>query len=374
MRNAYMRATYTILRSISLLLAGLVVLAVVMPVNNPAHGQNSGDNGDNKGIRLPDIGSDNNQQNRQSGRQSGRQLNGAGNSADAPGLNLPVGDQKSANQRAEQQRLFQEQARQQLRDRAFGSAVRGLFPLKPQEIRRFLQIYDTQQRAVNAPLRAPEPQVSLKTISLDPGHRPLTIKMAPGHVTTLSILDITGEPWPVKDMTWAGDFEIIEPEDDGHIIRITPMSKAATGNISMQLRGLNTPVTMTLRTNRNVVQYRLDIRIPRLGPQAKTPLIKGGITTTAGNRTLSRILEGVPPSKAKQLTVQGTDSRTSAYALNGMTYVRTPLTLLSPGWRESVRSADGMHVYVLDNAPVLLLSDQGRMIRANVQQKGEGAQ
>jgi intracellular multiplication protein IcmK len=131
---------------------------------------------------------------------------------------------------------------------------------------------------------------------------------------------------------------------------------------------------MRLNTNRNIVQYRLDVRVPRRGPNAKASLIQGGITTTAGNTTLSRILEGVPPGKADRLVVKGTDSRTTAYALNGMTYVRTPLTLLSPGWKESVRSADGMNVYVLSNAPVLLLSDQGRMIRANVQKEVENGQ
>lgn len=368
MQKLYTRARDKTSRPAGLMLAGLVLLAGAMPGQSSAQQQNTGNN---QGISMSDLpgfggGGSNGQQNRQSAT--------TGNNQNNPGLNLPTGNQQGNENSAAQQRLRQEQARKQVRDQAFSSAVRGLFPLKPQEIRRFLQIYDTQQRAVETPIRDPKPQVSVQTISLDPGHSPLTINMAPGHVTTLSILDITGEPWPVQDMTWAGDFEIIEPDQDGHIIRITPMSKFAKGNISMRLKGLKTPVTMTLRTNRNNVQYRLDVRIPRRGPKAQTPLIQNGITTTAGNQTLSRILEGVPPSGAERLNVQGTDSRTSAYAFNGMTYVRTPLNLLSPGWKESVRSADGMHVYALNSAPVLLLSDQGRMIRANIQQKDDSAQ
>jgi intracellular multiplication protein IcmK len=53
-----------------------------------------------------------------------------------------------------------------------------------------------------------------------------------------------------------------------------------------------------------------------------------------------------------------------------MTYVRTPLTLLSPGWQHSVSSADGMNVYMMASAPVLLLSDRGRVVRARVSQEG----
>jgi Putative outer membrane core complex of type IVb secretion len=46
--------------------------------------------------------------------------------------------------------------------------------------------------------------------------------------------------------------------------------------------------------------------------------------------------------------------------------VRTPLTLLSPAWNSSVSSADGMTVYEIGDAPVLLMSDNGAMIRARL--------
>ena len=44
----------------------------------------------------------------------------------------------------------------------------------------------------------------------------------------------------------------------------------------------------------------------------------------------------------------------------------TPLTLLSPSWDSSVTSADGMNVYTLNDTPVVLLSDEGRMVRAHI--------
>jgi intracellular multiplication protein IcmK len=63
------------------------------------------------------------------------------------------------------------------------------------------------------------------------------------------------------------------------------------------------------------------------------------------------------------------DGRTTAYEYESKTYVRTPLTLLSPGWSGSVSSADGMNVYAIANSPVLLLSDRGSVVRAGLSEK-----
>ena len=56
---------------------------------------------------------------------------------------------------------------------------------------------------------------------------------------------------------------------------------------------------------------------------------------------------------------------------NGQTYLRTPLTLLSPGWSNSMTSADGMKVYEIRNTPVVLLSDKGKMVRAHLSDREE---
>jgi len=121
-----------------------------------------------------------------------------------------------------------------------------------------------------------------------------------------------------------------------------------------------------LKTSKDEVQYRVDARIPEYGPFAQAPLIQGGTERVAGNSLITSVLDGTPPEGAKRLNVSGVDGRTRAYTINGLTYLRTPLTLLSPGWEQSVSSADGMNVYALSQAPVLLLSDKGRFVRANL--------
>lgn len=260
-----------------------------------------------------------------------------------------------------------EELAEEIRREAYEAALTGLFPLKPEDIRRLLEEYDATRRAVEEPVGGvPTPRVNVETVSLDPGVPPLKLQTAVGHITSLNILDATGAPWPVQDISWAGDFEIIEPEEGGHIIRITPMSNSAYGNMSIRLLTLKTPVTVMLKTGGNEVQYRVDARIPEYGPFATTPLIEGGNSVVAGGGLIMSILDGTPPDSANRLNVTGVDGRTTAYEINNKTYVRTPLTLLSPGWDQSVASADGMKVYALDDTPVVLLSDKGKFLRASL--------
>jgi len=259
---------------------------------------------------------------------------------------------------------------EEIRTEAFDAAITGMFPLTPEQIKGLLKQYDkTQEAAKTPPYTAPKPEISVQNISLDPGVAPVTIKTAIGNVTTINMLDATGAPWPVQDVTWAGDYEIVEPEEGGHIIRITPMSHYARGNIVIRMLTLKTPLTLTLETGRDVVQYRVDARIPEYGPFASAPLMQGGTSLVAGTPELTAILDGVAPGGAIRLDVAGVDGRTTAYTIGGTTYVRTPLTLLSPAWQSSVSSADGMNVYALSNAPVLLLSDGGEFMRAVLKEK-----
>ncbi len=267
-----------------------------------------------------------------------------------------------------------EQLEDSFRKQAFDQALKQLLPLKPEEIRTLLEHFDRTVESTEIPVHPyPRPESVVQTISLDPGVAPLKLKMAYGYVTTISILDSSGEPWPIEDLSWVGDFLIHDSEvyENTHMIRISPSSQFAHGNISMRLQGLVAPVILTMETNRDIVHYRFDGIIPKRGPGAKTPLIDPGVTLTAGDPDMSVALGGVVPEDAEILDVTGVDGRTSAYIYNGLTYLRTPLTLLSPGWDSSVTSADGTKIYALEETPVVLLSDRGRMVRARLTAREE---
>jgi len=250
----------------------------------------------------------------------------------------------------------------------FKNALEMLLPLKPEQIRTLLDSFKDSRQAAETPIAVPAPKVQVETISLDLGQTPPVIKTSPIRVTTLTILDVTGAPWPVQDVSWAGKFEVVGPEEGGHVIRITPETAHGMGNISIRLVDLNTPITFTLQSGFDEVYYRFDARIPKRGPLAKTPLIEyGGLKAAAGgDENLVQVLDGTPPASSEKLKVDGVDGRTNAWRVSGRIYLRTPLTLLSPSWDSSVTSADGMNVYTLNDTPVILLSDEGRVVRAHI--------
>ncbi len=260
-----------------------------------------------------------------------------------------------------------EELEDSFRSEAFDQAIKTLLPLKPDEIRTLLEHFDRTVESTQLPVHPyPRPELVVKNISLDPGVAPHVVKLAHGYVTTVSMLDASGQPWPIEDISWVGDFTVQESTvyEQTHMLRVSPESKFAHGNISMRLKGLNAPVIMTFETNRDLVHYRFDAIIPQDGPNTSVPIIDSGVTLASGDPDMSIALSGVIPSGASILDVSGVDGRTTAYTYNGLTYVRTPLTLLSPGWDSSVTSADGTRIYALEETPVILLSDRGRMVRA----------
>jgi intracellular multiplication protein IcmK len=129
------------------------------------------------------------------------------------------------------------------------------------------------------------------------------------------------------------------------------------------LKDHNTPVMITLMPGQQEVDYRVDLRLPNLGPNA-APSITGLPDT--GNAQLLNFLDGVPPTSARELQVSGAGDACQAWVMGERLYLRTRLTVLSPSWLSTMRSPDGTNVYEMVKAPVILASQRGRVIQFNI--------
>lgn len=251
-------------------------------------------------------------------------------------------------------------------EKSFKRASGGLLPLSPDQIRDFMRRMENTDSAAVAPSQGPpKVQTRITTLSLDPGTDPPQIELASGFVTTITIVDATGEPWPILDVGVGGSFEVSPTQAGSHIVRIMPLNRVGVGNLSVVLKDLTTPVIFRLASGGPSVDLRYDARIPKYGPGAKPPLINRP-RLEAGNETIMLLLANAPPNTAKRIKISGLDSRTMAWSISDHMFVRTPLTLLSPAWDASVSSTDGMTVYEIQDAPVLLMSDNGALVRARL--------
>jgi intracellular multiplication protein IcmK len=263
------------------------------------------------------------------------------------------------------------QQAERVKQQIFDNTVSGMLPLSNQQIHSYMQRLESVQEASVPPSYGqPRGEIKVHTLSLDPGAQPPQIDTVPGYITTMTFVDASGQPWPIADIGLAGNFDVKPTSTGSHIVRIIPMVQKGVGNLSVMLKDLPIPLIFRLWSGGPNLHWRYDARVPKYGPNAKMPLIDRR-HLAAGDDGIMMILENTPPAGAKKLKISGLDERTKAWMLNSKVYVRTPLTLLSPTWDASVASADGMTVYQIGDAPVLLMSDAGTMVRARLMRDAE---
>lgn len=251
-------------------------------------------------------------------------------------------------------------------NKAFKDMSRQLFPLTPEQIIQLKQMYETREFAQSAPTGTPpKPTATSQFVNLSPGSTPPVIRLSQGFVSSLVFLDSTGAPWPISayDLGDPASFNI-QWDKTSNTLMIQAIKLYNYGNLAIRLRGLNTPVMLTLVPGQKAVDYRVDLRIQGYGPNAKSMPTEDGIPPAA-NDLLLHVLDGVPPPNSQRLTVSGGDAR--GWLHNNKMYIRTNLTILSPGWIASMTSADGTHAYEMQKSPVLLVSWHGKVMQLKVE-------
>ena len=249
---------------------------------------------------------------------------------------------------------------------AFDGVADQLFPLTPEQIIRLKQLYHTSEYAKSSTAGTPpKPTATSQFVNLSPGSTPPVIRLSQGFVSSLVFLDSTGAPWPISayDLGDPTAFNI-QWDKTSNTLMIQASKLYTYGNLAVRLRGLNTPVMLTLIPGQKAVDYRVDLRVQGYGPNAKNMPMDNGLPPSASDLLL-HVLDGVPPPGSARLTVSGGDAR--AWLFNEKMYVRTNLTILSPGWLGSMTSADGMHAYEMQKSPVLLVSWHGKVMQLKVE-------
>jgi intracellular multiplication protein IcmK len=252
-----------------------------------------------------------------------------------------------------------------LRDEAFANMAQTQLPMTPDQIRTLRRLYDEVQRAAaEYPGVPPRPTSSSLVVNLSPGATPPSIRLLSGFVTSLVFVDSTGAPWPIKayDNGEPSAFNI-QWDQKSNTLLVQAVTQYKPANLAVILKGLNTPVMLTLLPGQAAVDYRVDLHVPGLGPFA-FPL-QDGLPAPA-NTLLLNVLSGIPPVGSRQLLVfpQG---YADVWLLDSTLYVRTRATLLSPAWISTMSSSDGTHAYKLSLVPLLIVSLNGKPVNLSLQ-------
>lgn len=241
---------------------------------------------------------------------------------------------------------------------AFNAMLQQNMPLTPQQVIMLRQRIDLAQRAAAVPANIPpKPVSSTLMINLAPGTTPPAIRLATGYVSSLVFVDSTGAPWPIASFD-IGNPKAVNMQWDGkgNILMIQASAPYSNGNIVVRLVGLPTPVTLELVTGQPVVDYRADIHVAGFGPNAKDIDVGTDLPANA-TQLLLGVLDGIAPAGSRQVNVIGADAM--AWTLGDKMYLRTHLTVLSPGWFGTMMSPDGTRAYELPKTSTILVSKFG---------------
>ena len=247
---------------------------------------------------------------------------------------------------------------------AFSKTARQMMPLTPEQIKTLRYLFDQSQRAAAADPgdKPPKPTSSSVIVNLSPGASPPVIRLRAGFVTSLVFLDSTGEPWPIQayDLGNPKSFNI-RWDQKGNTLLVQAVDTYQAGNLAVMLKDNNTPVMVTLMPGQQEVDYRVDLRLPGLGPNAAATA--SGLPESA-NAQLISFLDGVPPQGSQELQVLGGPCQ--AWISGDRLFLRTRLTVLSPSWLSTMRSPDGTNVYELTKAPIVLASSRGNIVQLTI--------
>ncbi|WP_310622286.1 DotH/IcmK family type IV secretion protein [Flexibacterium corallicola] len=254
-------------------------------------------------------------------------------------------------------------------DEMLREALSNIVPITPEQIldaRRHNQIVED---ARSKPLDPIQQNSRSLPISLKSGEASPVINVSPGWISTITFSDVTGQPWPILSVI-NGNPDVYNIQTTGkpgesNILTISAGSASIPTNVAITPVGANVPIMVTLQPSRSRVDYRVDALIDQRGPNAKVNYSSvSSLTNETDDSTMLSFLDGVPPAKAKSLKT--TDKQVESWSFNDRLYVRTNKTLLSPAYMATQSNASGIHIYVLESTPVLLIGDRGRISKVSI--------
>lgn len=258
-------------------------------------------------------------------------------------------------------------------EQAFNALKQSSFPLTPNQIldlkRRFNKVERAKSIEQDVP---PKPTSSAIVVDLEPGSTPPVIRLSSGFISSLVFVDVTGAPWPIKaydigdpqsfSVQWQPQKDIKDATGLGNTLLIQSNVMYKQGNLAVMLKGLNTPIMVTLVPGQKAVDYRVDIQVPKHGPYATYS--EGRLPNSTSNDLVS-VLNHIAPSGSKSLEVKG--GRAEAWVKDSKLFIRTPYHIISPSWYSTMSSSDGtVRAYSLQPASVVLALDHGKTITLNI--------
>ncbi|MEE4377685.1 MAG: DotH/IcmK family type IV secretion protein [Candidatus Competibacteraceae bacterium] len=257
--------------------------------------------------------------------------------------------------------------REDAREQAFETTEDQLMPMTPDQLQTLIESLETTE-ALSSMHTPPEMNQDSEPLDLNAAQPPI-LRVVQGYGTSIIFTDRTGRVWPLTgDQGFnEGLFSVTansisgNPEDLPSVLVVQPLASQGTGNLVVTLKGLETPIVLTLALGQQVVDVRKEYKLPLPGPNAEPEY--QAVSPRNIEPALLNVLNGLPPvASAIQVEVHGVEPEAMAWRVGDDLYLRTVAEVYSPEYSQRASNPNGLlHAYKLPHVPVLLVSFNGSM-------------
>ena len=239
-------------------------------------------------------------------------------------------------------------------------------PMTPAQLGALIQSLETTE-AVSSSQSPPEAVMTAEALNLNAA-RPPVVRVGQGFGTSLLFTDRTGKIWPITAYQGfnQGLFDVSASTTSGNkddlptVLVVQPVAGRGAGNLVVTLKGLDTPVVLTLALGQRIVDVRKEYQLPLPGPNA-APEYRAASPGGVGGDLLN-VLNGLPPSAAAtRVEIGGVEPEAMAWRDGDALYLRTVAEVYSPEYDQRASHPSGLRAYRLPDVPVLLVSFNGNL-------------
>lgn len=254
-------------------------------------------------------------------------------------------------------------------------------PISTEEANTAKKNYDEWQRKTNTPYKTPEPKNRTIPISFKTGEKPENIYMAANYSTTLILLDKLGNQWPItKAITGDPESFIIDSIPPSTLI-ITPQKIYKKTNLTLIIEGINVPAILSLNSNSDIVDYKVEAIIDDFGPNSKDILNnKINIQKTSSGysqstnpysefpeKDITLLVNGEIPEMLKGREKETTGyNNITVYEYNEKLYILTDAIVKSPAPIDARSGATENNLFITMALPFIFLIKDGELIKVLV--------
>lgn len=209
-------------------------------------------------------------------------------------------------------------------------------------------------------------------VNLAPGAPPESISVALGMGTMVSFVDRTGAPLVIDAIEGFSNAFVVRvmktestDKNGSHLFSIDARKLTGQGSVSVQLRGVRSPVFFNVNVGKSTnVDGHVEFILPVVSSaRVILPGDRMESDTAMMIPEMEGFLAGIPPEGAVEVMVTHVGD-TTAWMWKNKLYLRTVHTVFTPAWYHRQGSADGTAVYELPLTPVIILGVEGRETQA----------